>query len=140
MSLESDPHGGSPNDTTHHRRHLAVLHRQRRPGHARVLSRHAGDRVEAKARFAGAREMIDDGARSLSVRDTITDALRYWEPRRLLFNAALLLVVVACFFLGWPVSKQLLNHDLILGLFVLAVLANVAYCAAYVPDVIIQSS
>jgi hypothetical protein len=38
---------------------------------------------------------------------SLTDAIQYWEPRRILYNA---------------------------------VLANVAYCAAYIPDVLVQSS
>jgi hypothetical protein len=41
---------------------------------------------------------------------------------------------------GLPSSKIALQFDLILFLFVMAVLANVAYCAAYVPDVFAQMS
>jgi len=57
-----------------------------------------------------------------------------------LYNVALVAVVITCFVRGWPVSKRVLNFDAGLVLFVLAVLANVAYCAAYVPDVVIQQS
>jgi amino acid transporter len=81
---------------------------------------------------------MSDGAKP--VRDAITVALRYWEPRRLPFNGVLFAVVAICFMIGWPASRQVLNFDSILGLFVLAVLANVAYCAAYIPDIVIQQS
>jgi len=75
-----------------------------------------------------------------SIRDALTDALRYWEPRRLIYNAALAVVVVIQVARAWPVSRQILTFDSILGLFILAVLANVAYCAAYIPDILIQQS
>lgn len=74
------------------------------------------------------------------VRQAITDALRYWEPRRLAYNGVLVLVVLTCFFWRYPASKIALSVDSLLFLFVLAVLANVAYCAAYVPDVFAQLS
>ena len=64
--------------------------------------------------------------------------LRYWEPRRLVYNGVLALVVVVHFFLTWPASLSKISFDGVLGLFVLAVLANVAYCAAYVPDLFVQ--
>jgi hypothetical protein len=41
---------------------------------------------------------------------------------------------------GLPFSKTVVQFDSLLLLFVLAVLANVAYCAAYVPDVFAQMS
>ena len=56
--------------------------------------------------------------------------LRYWEPRRLIYNAVLTLVVLRHLLLAWPGSREGLSFDLVLGLFLLAVLANVAYCAA----------
>jgi len=76
----------------------------------------------------------------LSFRETLGDALRYWEPRRLVYNGALLLVVGGAFIAGWPTSKRILSVEPLLVLFVLAVLANIAYCAAYVPDLLIQHS
>ena len=68
------------------------------------------------------------------------DALRFWEPRRIAYNAALALVVSVVFAAQW--SKLLLHAspDFFLGLFLLAVLANVAYCAAYPVDVFVQRS
>jgi hypothetical protein len=65
------------------------------------------------------------------VREYATEAIRYWEPRRVIYNLVLVAVVVAYFVAGYPASKQDLTTDSILVLFLLAVVANVAYCAAY---------
>jgi hypothetical protein len=51
------------------------------------------------------------------LREAVSDALGYWEPRRVVYNLVLVLIV-----------------------FVLAVLANVCYCAAYLADVFVQVS
>jgi hypothetical protein len=42
--------------------------------------------------------------------------------------------------LGLPASREKLSLDLALGVFVLAVLANIAYCAAYLVDLFVQFS
>ncbi len=72
--------------------------------------------------------------------EMVADALRYWEVRRLLYNSVLAAVVLAHFAHAWPASRVFLQRDNLLGVFVLAVLANVAYCAAYVADVFVQLS
>ena len=70
---------------------------------------------------------------------SLTDAIRYWEPRRIAYNAVLAIVVLYYFWLGYPASrKDLVNAALFV--FLLAVLANVAYRAAYVVDFFAQSS
>jgi hypothetical protein len=74
------------------------------------------------------------------VHESLTDAIRFWEPRRVIYNAVLALVVVIYFFVGYPVSKTLVSLDLALGIFILAVVANVAYCAAYLADIFVQIS
>ena len=73
-------------------------------------------------------------------RPLLTDAIRYWEPRRLFYNVALASVVAVHFFLQLPHSQAALSLDLCLSLFILAVLANVAFSAAYVPDLAMQIS
>ncbi len=77
---------------------------------------------------------------TLTFRDAISNAVRYWEPRRLIYNAVLLVVVVLVFVGEWPEAKQALRFETLLSLFILAVLANVAYCAAYLPDIALQYS
>ena len=75
-----------------------------------------------------------------SLREIITDALRYWEPRRLVYNAVLATVVVAHFCAALPASRGSLTVDSLLSLFLLAVAANLCYCASYVADVFAQLS
>jgi hypothetical protein len=70
----------------------------------------------------------------------VADALRYWEPRRIVYNALLAVIVLGYFFAGWPASKSFLTLNGILWMFFLAVLANVCYCAAYVVDLFVQLS
>jgi len=49
-------------------------------------------------------------------------------------------VVVAYFVEGYPASKGVLSIDFALGLFLLAVGAEFAYCAAYLAGVFVQAS
>jgi hypothetical protein len=75
-----------------------------------------------------------------SLRESLTDAIRYWEPLRIAYNAVLAVIVLLYFWKGYPSSKASVTFDGILFVFLLAVLANVAYCAAYLVDVFAQSS
>jgi hypothetical protein len=75
-----------------------------------------------------------------SLRDLITDAIRYWEPRRIAYNLALAAIVLGWIVFTWPHFRSAFTWPSILAIFVLAVLANVCYCAAYVVDVSVQSS
>jgi len=70
----------------------------------------------------------------------VASSLRYWEPRRLVYNAVLALVVLEHVWAAWPVSRDKLTLDFVLGLFILAVIANIAYCGAYVADLFLQFS
>jgi hypothetical protein len=76
----------------------------------------------------GTRDMFD-------LQSPLTSAIAWWEPRRLLYNAWLLLVVLATWFLDSARTPQGTPFELLQQLFLLAVLANVAYCAAYPVDV-----
>ena len=67
-----------------------------------------------------------------------SDALRYWEPRRALYNLVLAGVVGAHIAAGWPASRAVLVWDTLFTLIFLAVLANVCYCAAYAVDLFVQ--
>ena len=73
-------------------------------------------------------------------RDSITDALAYWERRRIPYNAILAAIVMGYFIADWSHSIRRISFHGILGLFLLAVLANIAYCVAYVGDVFVQLS
>jgi hypothetical protein len=73
-------------------------------------------------------------------REIMTDALRYWEPRRLLYNGILAIIVSGYFVALLPASRTVLTFDNALLVFVLAVLANLCYCAAYFADIFAQLS
>jgi len=75
-----------------------------------------------------------------TLKKAATDAIRFWEPRRLAYNAALAAIVLLYFVQYYPASKSALTFDAALGLFLLAVIANVAYCATYPADIFAQLS
>ena len=72
--------------------------------------------------------------------EVAASALRYWEPRRILYNLALTCVVLAHFITAWPASRAFVTWNVFFLLIILAVLANVCYCAAYVVDIFVQYS
>jgi hypothetical protein len=74
------------------------------------------------------------------IRDYATDAIRFWEPRRVAYNLVLTAIVVIYFVVSYPLSRVIVSVDFCLGLFLLAVIANVAYCAAYIVDIFAQAS
>ena len=73
------------------------------------------------------------------MKDIVTDSLRYWEPRRIAYNAILALVVAGSAFYYHPPLAALGWHPVI-GLLFAAVLANVLYSAAYAVDLLLQQS
>jgi hypothetical protein len=75
----------------------------------------------------------------ITLKDRATDAIRFWEPMRIVYNVVLAAIVGAYFFSSSD-PKRNLTVDLVLFLFLLAVLANVAYCAAYIVDIFVQST
>jgi hypothetical protein len=85
------------------------------------------------------REPVRVGAGEL-FSELTTDALRYWELRRMFYNLLLGAIVVAHFAAAWPHARELVTFDAALGLFLLAVIANIAYSVVYIADVFIQFS
>ena len=79
-------------------------------------------------------------ASSLRFRDVITDAIRYWEPRRVGYNLVLAAIVLGWVALTWPHFRGAFTWPSLLAVLVLAVLANVCYCAAYFVDIPLQYS
>jgi hypothetical protein len=72
--------------------------------------------------------------------EIFTDAIRYWEPRRIGYNGVLALIVLGWVVFTWPHFRSAFTWSFLLLMFVLAVLANVCYCAAYLVDVPVQYS
>lgn len=73
-------------------------------------------------------------------REHISDALAFWEPARIIYN--LVLAIISAVILGPPLMSGALPFDQVSApmLIVMAVLANVAYCAAYPVDLFVQAS
>ena len=68
----------------------------------------------------------------------LTDAIRFWEPRRLIYNLVLAVVVVVWLVASWPHFRPAFTLHSLLLLSILALLANVCYCAAYLVDIPMQ--
>lgn len=78
--------------------------------------------------------------KSNGTRSYLNDAIRFWEPRRVTYNLVLTAVTVGWFLLGWSHFRPALHLPLMLALLVLAGLANICYCAAYLVDLPLQHS
>lgn len=70
----------------------------------------------------------------------IRDATRFWEPRRLWYNAILFAIVLLWVVLTWPHFRPALNWADLGRMTILELLANVCYCAAYVAEFFIQGA
>jgi hypothetical protein len=73
-------------------------------------------------------------------RGIIGDAIRFWEPRRLVYNFLLAAVTVAWLVATWPHFREALTLQSLLLLGILALIANVCYSAAYLVDIPMQRS
>jgi len=73
------------------------------------------------------------------MKDIVNNSIRYWEPRRVAFNAVLALVVAGSFF-HHQASLAALSWRPLIGLLLAAVLANALYCTAYIADLLVQLS
>lgn len=68
------------------------------------------------------------------------DAAHFWEARRPWYNAALILVVGLWLVLTWPHFRPALNLVALGKMLVLALLANLCYCVAYVAEFFMQAA
>ncbi|MEO6968975.1 MAG: hypothetical protein ABI132_11070 [Rhodanobacteraceae bacterium] len=82
---------------------------------------------------------LPDSSRT-SLGAVLGDAIRYWEFRRIVYNLALIAVVIVPATAFWAQIRHEVGFELLLGLVVLAVPANVCYCAAYLVDIPMQLS
>lgn len=62
-------------------------------------------------------------------------AVRFWEPRRIIYNALLLVVCAIWVIATWPHFRPAITWFTLLQLTVLALIANACYCAAYLVDI-----
>ena len=77
---------------------------------------------------------------AITLKATLREAARYWEPRRIGYNLVLAVVVAAWFALTWPHLRPALNMQGLLALMFLALMANTCYCAAYLAEAAMQRS
>jgi hypothetical protein len=80
------------------------------------------------------------GKSSGPFRGLLADAIRFWETRRLIYNFVLSAFVVVWLVATWPHFRAALTLHSLLLLAILALIANVCYCAAYLVDVPMQLS
>jgi hypothetical protein len=76
---------------------------------------------------------------ALTSRNILNDGLRYWEPRRVVYNLLLTVVVISQLtsLQAWP---QMATLKAMLGLIVCCAAANLCYCSAYLVDFPLQHS
>ena len=72
--------------------------------------------------------------------DLASSALAYWEPRRVVYNLILAGTVLWQVGARWDELGKPASVEMILPLFILAVIANAFYSLAYLPDVFVQLS
>ena len=68
------------------------------------------------------------------------DAVRFWEWRRIAYNALLAVVVIFWVALSWPHFRPAFHLESLLFLLFAAAMANVCYSAAYLVELPMQSS
>jgi hypothetical protein len=70
----------------------------------------------------------------------LRNAVQFWEPRRMWYNAILLAVVMLWLALTWPHFRPALNWADFGKMCLFAFLANVCYCAAYVAEFLMKGA
>jgi hypothetical protein len=69
---------------------------------------------------------------------SIRSAASFWEPRRLVYNAALTATALFWLVKDWTHFLPAMKWSTLGAVTVLALLANLCYCAAYLADLAIQ--
>lgn len=75
-----------------------------------------------------------------AIRELFHDSVRFWEYRRIFYNAALVGVVLLWLTLTWPHFRAMLRWNSLLLMVVLGLIANLCYCAAYFVDIPLLNS
>ena len=79
-------------------------------------------------------------ARAAEWRSILSDAIRYWEPRRLIYNGVLAVIVLLHWLDAQSHAEAAYGAVSLIWLFLAAVGANICYCAAYGVDIFLQLS
>ena len=75
---------------------------------------------------------------SMLWRERVADAIQFWEPRRVVYNLVLVVTALLWLVATWPHFRVAMTLHSLLLLSILALLANVCYCAAYLVDIPMQ--
>ncbi|MGB9465694.1 MAG: hypothetical protein WBR10_11325 [Candidatus Acidiferrum sp.] len=81
-----------------------------------------------------------DNVPDRTLRGSLREAVRFWEPRRIVYNLVLGAVVVIWVAATWPHFRPAITLASLLFLVVFALLANACYCAAYLVEIPMQLS
>jgi hypothetical protein len=73
-------------------------------------------------------------------RGLVTDTIRFWETRRIIYNLVLAAFVAAWLVRTWPHFRPAMTWHSLLLLSILGLLANLCYCAAYLVDLPLRAS
>ncbi len=74
------------------------------------------------------------------MREILGDAIRFWEPRRVIYNVILAAVFAGWVVLTWPHFREASVLQGLLFLIIFFVAANVCYSAVYIVDIPMQGS
>lgn len=80
------------------------------------------------------------GSQHLGWKAPLVNAARFWEPRRLIYNALLVAATAGWVVFTWPLFRPGLTWSSLLPMTGLALVANLCYCAAYLVDIPLQLS
>src|SRR2546423_11319681 len=70
----------------------------------------------------------------------LREAIQFWEPRRIWYNAVLFAIVMLWLALTWPHFRPALNWLDFGRMCVLGLLANICYCAGYAAEFFVQAA
>jgi hypothetical protein len=73
-------------------------------------------------------------------RPILSDAIHFWEIRRIFYNLALVAASLVWLIATWPHFRPAFHLIYLPPISALALLANVCYCAAYLVDIPMQFS
>ncbi len=73
-------------------------------------------------------------------RGILNNAIGYWERRRIVYNSLLIATVLIWIIATWPHFRPAFAWQPFVALTVLAMFANLCYCAAYIVDLPLQYS
>jgi len=74
-------------------------------------------------------------AATASWRQRFIEAARFWEPRRIVYNLLLSAVAIVWIVASWPHFRPAMTLESLGIMTVLALLANLCYCAAYTAEI-----